>query len=146
MSDDFVLHELLVKESHEIVDWPLCKVLLMDDATYPWLVLVPRLPDVLDLDQLDDATLDVCMREVTAASRNLKQLSKAQKMNVASLGNICPQLHIHIIARFRDDPAWPGPVWGKAPRSPYPAESGVFGTMPVKELLGRLRSSLGRRD
>ncbi|MEO1193894.1 MAG: HIT family protein [Pseudomonadota bacterium] len=146
MSDDFVLHELLVKETHQIVDWPLCQVRLMDDATYPWLVLVPRLAGVADLDELDDKTLKRCMREVAAASRNLKALTKAQKMNVASLGNLCPQLHIHVIARFRDDPAWPGPVWGKLPRAPYPGEKGVLGGLSVKEVLGRLRSSLGTRD
>ncbi len=146
MSDDFVLHELLVKETYEIADWPLCRVLLMDDTHYPWLVLVPRLPDLSDLDQLDDKTLKVCMHEVVQASRRLKGLTKAQKMNVASLGNLCPQLHIHIIARFRNDVAWPAPIWGKVPRSPYPATTGVFGNMPVKEMLGRLRSSLGRLD
>lgn len=146
MSDDFVLHELLVKETYHVDDWPLCRLLLMDDTHYPWLVLVPRLPDLSDLDQLDEKDLQTCMREVTAASRRLKALTKAQKMNVAALGNLCPQLHIHVIARFRHDHAWPGPVWGKVPRSPYPATAGVFGNMPVEEMLKRLKSSLGRLD
>jgi len=146
MSDDFALHELLVKETYEITDWPLCRLLLMDDTHYPWLILVPRLPEMSDLDQLDAKQLSACMTEAVEASRRLKGLTKAHKMNVASLGNLCPQLHIHVIARYRDDPAWPGPVWGQKPRSPYPAEAGIFGGMPVKELLGRLRSSLGTLD
>ncbi len=146
MSDDFVLHELLVKDCYEIADWPLCRLLLMDDTHYPWLIMVPRIADLKDLDELDDPTLMACMREVAEASRRLKALTKAHKMNVASLGNLCPQLHIHVIARFADDQAWPSPVWGKVPTSPYPAETGVFGTMPVKELLARLRSSLGALD
>lgn len=143
MSDDFVLHELLVKDCYEITDWPLCRLLLMDDTHYPWLVLVPRIAELRDLDEMDEPTLQACMREVAEASRRLKALTKAHKMNVAALGNLCPQLHIHVIARFRDDQAWPGPVWGKVPTSPYPAETGIFGAMPVKELLARLRSSLG---
>ena len=143
MSDNFVLHELLVKDCHRIADWPLCRVLLMDDTHYPWLVLVPRVTGAKDLDELDDETLTACMREVSLASRRLKELTKAHKINVAALGNQCPQLHIHIIARYREDAAWPGPVWGKAPLSPYPAATGVFGAMPVEEMLNRLRSSLG---
>lgn len=146
MSDDFGLHELLVKETYELLDWPLCRVLLMDDTHYPWLVLVPRLEGKSDLDELDEPSLNACMREVAEASRRLKELTKAHKMNVAALGNLCPQLHLHVIARFRDDHAWPGPVWGKAPRSPYPATAGVFGGMAVEELQGRLRSSLGSLD
>lgn len=106
-----------------LIDWPLCRVLLMNDAHYPWLVLVPRRPDLRDLDEVAEVDRAQLLAEMTLASRLLKKLTGAQKMNVAALGNVCPQLHIHVIARFADDPCWPKPVWGQRPALPYPPEA-----------------------
>lgn len=123
MAEDFALHPLLIKDTVPLLDWPLCRVTLMNDAHYPWLVLVPRRPQLVDLDEVGDADRPLLTAEITMASRILKGITSAQKMNVASLGNVCPQLHIHVIARFRDDAAWPKPVWGVKPALPYPPEA-----------------------
>lgn len=111
----FALHERLAGDTVLITDWPLCRVALMDDATYPWLVLIPRrhgVTEIHELDQNDRATL---IEEVATASRLLHQHCRADKINVAALGNVVPQLHVHLIARFVTDPAWPKPIWGVVP-------------------------------
>jgi len=123
MAEDFALHPLLIKDTVALIDWPLCRVTLMNDAHYPWLVLVPRRPGLRDLDEVADADRGQLGAEVTLASRILKKLTGAEKMNVAALGNVCPQLHIHVIARFAEDAAWPKPVWGVVPGQPYPPEA-----------------------
>lgn len=123
MEKDFALDPQLVKDTVPVVDWPLCRVLLMNDAAYPWLVLVPRRPGLRDLDEMAEADLPLLMQEVRRVSRALKRITGAHKMNVAALGNVCPQLHIHVIARFTDDPAWPRPVWGVQPPQPYGGQS-----------------------
>lgn len=101
----------------------LSKLLLINDANYPWLVLVPQRPrkhDFHDLDPMDQYR--VC-DEITMCSEALQQLYSPDKINVAALGNVTPQLHIHIIARFHDDPAWPAPVWGKIPAKFYEVQA-----------------------
>lgn len=119
MAEDFALDPALVKDTHRVMDWPLCRVLLMDEANYPWLILVPRRPSLRDLDELNDADRVQAAVEIAAASRGLKAALAAHKMNIAALGNVVAQLHIHVIARFRDDAAWPKPVWGQVPVSRY---------------------------
>ena len=107
----------------------------MDDARFPWLILVPRIAgarELLDLDETDRATL---LNEVTAVSRALESLLRPDKLNVAALGNVVPQLHVHVIARFREDPAWPAPVWGRVAARPYSPEALV-------ERIGVLREGL----
>ena len=99
----------------------LCRVLLMDDARYPWLILVPQRPGLRDLHDLPPEDLAAATAEIVRASRALETLFEPVKLNVAALGNQVPQLHIHVIARFEDDPAWPKPVWGVAPAVPYEA-------------------------
>lgn len=123
MTQDFALHPLLIKDTVTLLDWPLCRVTLMKDANYPWLVLVPRRPGLVDLDEVAEADRAQLTAEITQASRRLKALTQAHKMNVAALGNLCPQLHVHVIARFPDDAAWPKPVWGQVPTLPYPPEA-----------------------
>ena len=123
MSQEFTLHEKLAADCALVTDWPLSRVLLMNDAAYPWLILVPRLPGLRDLDDLTPPSLQEIAREIQSLSKVMKEIFKPTKMNVAALGNMVPQLHIHVIARFEDDPAWPGPVWGVQPPEPYEREA-----------------------
>ena len=121
MGAEFLLHERLAADTLTLDHWPLCEVLLAKDATYPWLILVPRRVGLRDFDDLAPEDLDTASREIVRASRALKSVFRPEKLNVAALGNQVPQLHVHVIARFRDDPAWPGPVWGVAPPKYYEA-------------------------
>ena len=116
----FTLHSRLAADTVPVVEWPLCRVLLMNDANYPWLVLVPEVPDAVDLHDLDVRQGAELMEEIRRASSALHEHTGAHKMNVAALGNVVPQLHVHVIARFQSDPAWPRPVWGVVPARPYP--------------------------
>jgi diadenosine tetraphosphate (Ap4A) HIT family hydrolase len=113
----FRLHAQLEKDTVPVGDLTLCRVLLMNNANYPWVILVPRREDVSELFQLtaqDQQQLMVEMSEVSAA---LAAHYRADKMNVAALGNVVPQLHVHVIVRYQDDPAWPRPVWGSEARA-----------------------------
>ncbi|CAA7617631.1 Histidine triad (HIT) protein [Magnetospirillum sp. LM-5] len=115
----FELHPRLTADTIPVTDWPLCRVMLMRDANYPWLVLVPRRHGVTEIHELDQSDRQTLIEEIAAASQRLQNLTQAYKINVAALGNVVPQLHIHVIARFTTDPAWPAPVWGKVPAKPY---------------------------
>jgi diadenosine tetraphosphate (Ap4A) HIT family hydrolase len=98
----------------------LCRVLLMNDARYPWLILVPERPDLAEIIDLPEAERMQLMREIAAASEALKALYAPDKLNVGALGNRVRQLHVHVIARFVSDAAWAGPVWGVGEAQPYP--------------------------
>jgi diadenosine tetraphosphate (Ap4A) HIT family hydrolase len=115
----FQTHERLAAETLDVARWPLCRVLLMNDRTYPWLILVPERPGLKDLHDLAPADRGAIMTEIVKASRALQRLHKPDKINVAALGNVVPQLHVHVVARFATDPAWPRPVWGVRPPEPY---------------------------
>ncbi|MTI44636.1 diadenosine tetraphosphate (Ap4A) HIT family hydrolase [Roseibium hamelinense] len=124
----FDLHPRLEGDSFPICDLALCTVRLIKDANYPWLLLVPRknnLIEIIDLDESDQLQL---MREIALASETLREITKAEKLNVAALGNQVSQLHVHVIGRFRHDAAWPGPVWGAVPFKEYekPAASDLI--------------------
>ena len=115
------LHPQLEKDTIDIGDLPLSRVLVIRDSNYPWLLLVPRRPDVgeiIDLDEVEQAQL---MTEVSRTARALKEITKCDKLNIAALGNMVPQLHLHIIARRTGDAAWPRPVWGAVPAVPHDA-------------------------
>lgn len=99
----------------------LSRVLLMDDARYPWLILVPERPDLAEIIDLGEEDRAQLMREVAAASEALKALFSPDKLNVGALGNRVRQLHVHVIARFASDRSWPGPVWGVGEAQRYPA-------------------------
>ena len=116
------LHPQLKKDTIDIGDLPLSKVLVIRDANFPWLLLVPRRPEVseiIDLDEVEQAQLTT---EVSRAARALKEITKCDKLNIAALGNVVPQLHVHVIARRTGDAAWPRPVWGVVPPLPHDAE------------------------
>ena len=115
----FHLHPRLSADCATIGDLPLCRLLLMDDANYPWCILVPRRPGIREIHELVEADQAALLREVSAVSAALQTLFAADKMNVAALGNVVPQLHVHVIARRVGDAAWPRPVWGAVPRQPY---------------------------
>ena len=116
------LHPQLAEDTHPLAHLPLCDVRLMDDANHPWLVLVPRVPNAVELIDLTDEHQAQLMREVALASHVLRVTMRPDKLNVAALGNMVPQLHVHVIARYRDDIAWPRPVWGNATARPYAPE------------------------
>lgn len=115
----FELHPVLATDTRPVLDLPLCRVLLMNDAQYPWLILVPRLPDLREVHDLPAQLRAQLWAEVDAVAEALAGQVQADKMNIAALGNQVPQLHVHCIARFRDDAAWPRPVWGVHPPRPY---------------------------
>ena len=116
------LHPQLAADTSPVIELPLCEVRLMDDANHPWLVLVPRVADIVEIIDLETTQRTQLTAEIDAACRALKALFKPDKLNVAALGNMVPQLHVHVIARYRTDIAWPRPVWGAAQAKPYGAE------------------------
>ncbi|MEE4461316.1 HIT domain-containing protein [Azotobacter chroococcum] len=115
----FALDSRLQQDTLPIGDFPLCRLLLMKDARYPWFVLVPRREEVVELFQLDAEDQRTFWQETSELAETLKDTFGADKMNVAALGNVVSQLHMHVIVRRRDDEAWPAPVWGKHPALPY---------------------------
>ncbi|HSC85320.1 MAG TPA: HIT domain-containing protein [Pseudomonas sp.] len=117
----FTLDSRLQQDTLTIGDFPLCRLLLMNDAHYPWFILVPRREAVSELFQLDTADQQQLWLETTRLAETLKDAFVADKMNVATLGNVVSQLHMHVIVRRREDAAWPAPVWGKHPARSYEA-------------------------
>lgn len=133
----FDLNERLAADTWTVKDLALCRVLLMNDKRYPWLILVPRREGLRDFHDVAEADKATFLAEIDHASAVLKVQTGAQKMNVAALGNIVPQLHVHVIARFEKDEAWPKPVWGLGEVVPYrPSEIGGLIEVLKKGLLG----------
>ena len=118
----FELDPRLAGDTLPLGDLPLCRVLLMNDARYAWMVLVPRLAGCTELDQLDRPQRAQLMDEIAMASAVLRAEPDAYKLNVGALGNVVRQLHVHVLARHRGDPAWPGPVWGRGRAQAYPPD------------------------
>jgi len=117
----FQLHPQLAADCLTLGSLPLCRLLLLKDANYPWCVLVPERADIREIHQLTEPDQQQLMRESVLLARAMEQVFTPHKMNVAALGNLVPQLHIHHIARYPDDPAWPAPVWGRVPALAYEA-------------------------
>lgn len=120
MDSGFVLDPRLQGDTVPVGDLALCSVLLMNDARFPWLILVPRRADVSELTDLSPEDATTLMAEIRLATGVMLVLAKPDKVNVGALGNMVAQLHVHVIGRFLSDPAWPGPVWGHGTRMPYP--------------------------
>ena len=116
---EWSLHPQLGEDTVPVGDLPLARVLLAKDANYPWLILVPRLPDLVELIDLEESAQVQLTGEIAAAARALKSATRCDKLNIAALGNQVPQLHVHVVARRKDDPLWPKPVWGVLPPKPY---------------------------
>ena len=140
MTDEvsWTLDERLAQDSIALGDLPLSRVLLMNDANYPWLILVPRRPNLVELIDLDESGQATLMIEIARAARALKEITACDKLNVAALGNTVRQLHVHVIARRNDDPAGVRPVWGTVPARPY-------GAAEREQLVGALRGALSIR-
>ena len=113
------LHPQLVSDTHSVGDLPLSRVLIIKDANFPWIILVPRrdgVSEILDLAAAEQAQL---WEEISRAGTALKAITDCHKLNIAALGNVVPQLHVHVIARNKSDPAWPHPVWGRLKPQTY---------------------------
>ena len=118
----FALDSRLNNDTLFLGDLPLSRVLLANDSQYPWLILVPRREEVSEVFQLDVADQAQLWKETTQVAGVLNTVFAADKINVAALGNVVKQLHMHVVARFETDVAWPGPIWGKHPAKPYSSD------------------------
>jgi diadenosine tetraphosphate (Ap4A) HIT family hydrolase len=136
-STEFRLHERLQADTLQLGSTPLCEIRLMDDRTWPWLLLVPAMPDIREIYQLPEQDQHQLLTESSVLSEAMMDVFGGHKMNVAALGNMVPQLHLHHIVRFEGDPAWPGPVWGKQAPVAYTDEG-------LAEVRGRLEPVLSR--
>lgn len=116
---EFELHPQLAADCIVLGDFPVSRLLLLNDSNYPWFVLVPRRAGVTEIYHLSDEDQCILMKESSFLASNLADIFAAKKMNVASLGNMVPQLHVHHIVRYETDSAWPAPVWGKVPAVLY---------------------------
>ena len=124
-----------------VCDWPLCQVRLQDDARFPWLILIPRRAGLHEIEHLTTAERAVLMDEVVLAGERVRELGQAagrpvQKLNVAALGNVTAQLHVHVVGRRHDDGLWPDPVWGRGTAVPY-------GAGGLQAAVSRIRLSSG---
>lgn len=116
---DFALHPQLAADSFALADAPLSRLLLSKDARYPWFILVPRRSDIREIYELDAADQAQLLLESSTLGLAAMQAFGGDKLNVAALGNMVPQLHVHHIVRFSTDAAWPSPVWGRHPAVAY---------------------------
>jgi diadenosine tetraphosphate (Ap4A) HIT family hydrolase len=115
----FQLHPQLVADTYPVCNLLLSTVLLMSDQRYPWFIMVPRRPNLVEITDLVPEDQQTLYQEINHAAQTVKTVFSADKLNIAALGNVVPQLHIHVIARFRSDPAWPQPVWSVGKPEPY---------------------------
>ena len=131
----FELDEAFIASSQALGDLPLSHARLQDDARYPWIVLIPRRAGLRELEDLAPADLAILTGEILAAGRAVRALGvQVDKLNVGALGNVTPQLHVHVVGRRVGDPAWPGPVWGHSPAQPYGAANSIVAA--AREALG----------
>ncbi len=137
----FALHRDFETGSLTVGDLPLCRVQLQNDARWPWLILIPRLADVSEIDHLSKMDRVTLMEEQVTAMTAVRSLGQAllrpvMKLNVAALGNVTPQLHVHVIGRRHDDEAWPKPVWGVGEAEPYSDSALVVAMAATRDALG----------
>jgi len=131
----FALHPRLQNDCLELGRFELCRLLLMNESRYPWLILVPERKGVGEIYQLDAADQVLLVRESSLLARGLAAAFAADKLNIAAIGNLVPQLHVHHVVRYRGDAAWPAPVWGKFAPLPY-------GEVGLQQVLARLKTSV----
>jgi diadenosine tetraphosphate (Ap4A) HIT family hydrolase len=127
----FALHPTLARDTVEVARLPLCRVLLMNDRRFPWLILVPEREALREIHDLPPADRSTLIEEIAQAGQVLARLFQPDKLNTGALGNVVPQLHVHVVARFTADAAWPGPVWGSGAAIAYTAGE-------LEELKGRI--------
>ncbi|WP_266168993.1 HIT domain-containing protein [Dyella subtropica] len=131
----FMLDARLEADTHRVTSLPLCDVLLMNDARFPWLILVPHRAGLVEIADLPEEAQATLWQELNQAAAALRDVAPCDKLNLGALGNIVRQLHVHVVARREGDAAWPGPVWGSGPAEPY-------ATAVLDDLLQRLRAAL----
>jgi diadenosine tetraphosphate (Ap4A) HIT family hydrolase len=138
MSAAFTLDPRLEAESFPLGRLELCEGRLFNDARFPWLILVPARAGLVEIIDLDEAGRQILMKEAALAAEALKAATRCHKLNVAALGNQVRQLHVHVIARFESDDAWPNPVWGRGARLPYEPQAAA-------KFMERIRAAMGLR-
>lgn len=131
----YQLHPRLEQDTIRLGQFDLCDVLLMNDARYPWVILVPKRADITEVFQLSNDEQQQLMAESTFVARQLAEMVSADKMNIAMLGNVVSQLHIHHVARFTTDAVWPDPIWGKGQAVPYNEEESEAICQQLKAVL-----------
>ena len=132
---EFALHPRLAADTALVCDWPLSRILLMNERRFPWLILVPRQAGLTELFDLDQKARTQIIAEIANVSQRLKSWAKADKINVAALGNQVPQIHVHVIARKIGDPAWPNPPWNAGNAIPYDKAELQRGAAELKGVL-----------
>ncbi len=135
-SSAFALDPRLAADTRAVGELALSRLVMMRAVDHPWLILVPRRAGLVEILDLDDAERAVLFDEITRVAAALKAETAAHKLNIGALGNVVSQLHVHVIARFSDDPAWPSPVWGRPPLRPRDADADA-------DLAARLAARLG---
>ncbi|RDS85732.1 HIT domain-containing protein [Dyella psychrodurans] len=120
---EFMLDARLQADTVPVASLEMCNVLLMNDARYPWLILVPRETGLVEISDLGDQAQQRLWREVNRAAKALREIAPCDKINIGALGNIVRQLHVHVVARREGDAAWPGPVWGNGRAEPYSGDA-----------------------
>jgi diadenosine tetraphosphate (Ap4A) HIT family hydrolase len=119
----FELDPRLENSSFKLIDFPLCEVRLKDNQHFPWILLIPKVNQISEMFALSESDQKIVISEVTRVSRVMQQYFSATKINIAALGNMVPQLHIHVVARFENDLCWPHSIWQpNTPENPYPCD------------------------
>ena len=130
----FKLNRKFLKTSHHLIDLKLCTIRLNDNSKFPWIILIPKRNKITDISDLNSKDQTLLMKEIVYASKVMKKLFKTSKLNVEKIGNIVPQLHIHIIARSKKDSSWPLSVWFVKGKN-YPKTA-------LKVIVNKLRKAL----
>ena len=133
----FSLHKTLEKDLVFVKDLSLSSLFILPDEENPWAILVPKRPDIKEIHELSEKDQMILMKEITLVSSAMQEEFSADKMNIGALGNMVPQLHIHVICRFRQDRAWPGAIWGTS------SKSRLFDTSKLRILLDKLALKVG---
>jgi diadenosine tetraphosphate (Ap4A) HIT family hydrolase len=137
----FALDPRLQADTHPVAMLPLCELRLMDDARYPWLILVPRRAGMVEIADLAEAEQRQLWQEANQAAAALRAVATCDKLNLGALGNIVRQLHLHVVARTEGDAAWPGPVWGSGAAVPYPTDALATRLDTLRRKLEELKSA-----
>ena len=136
-AQNFVLHADIASGKYDVTCLKLCKVLLNDDRTWPWLVLIPMRANAVEIHDLIEEDQSQLMREISACSKALSSCWNPSKINIGALGCVCRQLHVHVLCRFEGDAAWPRPVWGATLAVPYENSE-------VEGVIARLRAEISK--
>lgn len=132
---NFQLHPRLEQDCFTVGQFALSQLLMMNDCQYPWFILVPRRADITEIYRLAEADRQMLLAESCLLAEKLEEIYRPDKLNVATIGNLVPQLHMHHVARYRSDKAWPAPIWGKLPAQPYNRQQADLQIARLREAL-----------